>query len=143
MKCSFVLIVWLLRIGGSAFCQIDPPAPKAAKKSGRPGVATPGVRIPIAKLQPDAVFPYPGFPDWLAIGEHAWVSNAPKGTVARLDPTTNQVREVIEVGKNPACGLAIGFGSLWVPCLGDNAVRRIDLNTGKVTDTINTPIANS
>lgn len=39
--------------------QEQPPAPKAAKRAGRPGVATPGVRIPMAKLQPDAVFPYP------------------------------------------------------------------------------------
>jgi DNA-binding beta-propeller fold protein YncE len=120
------------------------PAPAApVKKFGRPGVDTPGVRIPMARLQPEAVFPYAGFPDWLAVGEYAWVSNAPKGTVARLDPTTNSVREVIDVGRNPACGLAVGHGSLWVPCCGDNAVRRVDLATGKVTATIATPIAGS
>jgi YVTN family beta-propeller protein len=144
-----VIVCWVLIAAPSRAAQPDPPpannpsSPNAGKRLGRPGVATPGVRIPASRLQPDAVFPYPGFPDWLAVGEQAWVSNAPKGTVARLDPITNSVREVIVVGKNPACGLAIGFGSLWVPCVGDKAVRRIDLTTGKITATIATTIASS
>ena len=52
----------------------------------RPGVKTPGVRIPIERLKPDAVFPVPGTPDWLAIDEAIWVSNKPKNSVSRLDP---------------------------------------------------------
>jgi YVTN family beta-propeller protein len=138
-----------LALSNAATCSADPtaqtdqPASKAARKIDRPGVTTPGVRIPVAKLQPDAVFPYAGFPDWLAVGEHVWVSNAPKGTVAQLDVTTDKVKDVIAVGKNPASGLAIGFGSLWVPCCGDDAVRRIDLNSGKITAAIKTTIANT
>jgi YVTN family beta-propeller protein len=142
--------------------QSDPPAQKPAlkvvpdlipssqlairsvqKKSARPGVATPGVRIPVAKLMPDAVFPFPGQPDWIAVGDHVWVSNSPKGTVARIDPVKNKIIDVIAVGKRPGCGLTIGFGSLWVPCCGDDALRRIDLDTGKITATISTPIASS
>jgi streptogramin lyase len=123
-----------------------PSAPLAARttqKKPRPGVTTPGVRIPVAKLMPDAVFPYPGAPDWIAVGDHVWVSNAPKGTVARIDPAKNKIIDVIAVGKFPCSGLAIGFGSLWVPCCGDKTLRRVDLDTGKVTATIMTAIASS
>jgi hypothetical protein len=78
----------------------------------RPGVKTPGVRIPIERLKPDAVFPVPGTPDWLAIDEAVWVSNKPKNSVSRLDPKTNTARQRY-VGKARVPG---GAGSsLWVP----------------------------
>src|SRR5690349_19181742 len=57
----------------------------------RPGVKTPGVKIPIERLKPDAVFTVGGHPDWLAIDESAWVSNEPSDNVSRLDPKTNTV----------------------------------------------------
>src|SRR5207245_6310471 len=69
---------------GSALLQTPPPPP-------RPGVKAPGVRIPIERLTPEAVFPVPGMPDWIAVDEDVWISNAPKDTVARLDPRTNTV----------------------------------------------------
>src|ERR1041385_2430164 len=102
----------------------------------RPGVKTPGVRIPMSELKPDAVFEIPGAPDWIAIDESVWVSNEPKHTTARLDPKTNKVLAMIPVGKEPCSGLAVGFGSLWVPLCGDKALARIDLKEGKVTATI-------
>jgi hypothetical protein len=62
------------------FVVVQPPsAPK-------PGVKTPGVKIPIERLQPDAVFPVPGSPDWIAVDEDVWISNKPKDSVARLNP---------------------------------------------------------
>ena len=64
----------------------------------RPGVKTPGVRIPIANLKPDAVFEVPGNPDWITVDESVWISNHPKGSVTRLDPKTNQVFGVIAIG---------------------------------------------
>ena len=84
------------------------PAPK-------PGVKTPGVKIPIERLQPDAVFSVPGSPDWIAVDEDVWISNKPKDSVARLSSTTNTVAATIPVGKRPCSGLAAAFGSLWVP----------------------------
>ena len=63
----------------------------------KPGVKTPGVKIPIERLKPDAVFPYPGSPDWIAIDESVWVSNRPKDSVARFDPKTNTVAAVLSV----------------------------------------------
>src|SRR5580765_6319306 len=64
----------------------------------RPGVKTPGVKIPIERLKPDAVFAVGGHPDWLAIDESAWVSNEPNDNVSRLDPKTNTVAATIALG---------------------------------------------
>ena len=49
----------------------------------RPGVKSPGIRIPIANLKPDAIFEVPGNPDWIAVDESVWISNFPKGSVSR------------------------------------------------------------
>ncbi|HEY1911791.1 MAG TPA: hypothetical protein VGG73_12770 [Vicinamibacterales bacterium] len=114
----------------------SPPPPK-------PGVKTPGVKIPIERLQPDAVFPVPGSPDWIAVDENIWISNKPKNSVTRLDPKTNTVAAIIEVGQGPCSGLVAAFGSLWVPNCGDKTVTRIDLKTGKVTATFPSGIGNS
>ena len=109
----------------------------------RPGVKTPGIRVPIERLKPEAVFPVPGTPDWLAIDEAVWVSNEPKDTVSRLDPKTNTVTATVQVGSKPCSGLAAGFGSLWVPNCGDQTMSRVDLKTNQVTATIKTTVANS
>ena len=111
------------------------------QKPKRPGVSAPGVKIPITKLKPDAVFELPGVPDWLAIDEHVWVSNSPKDTVHRLDPKANKVVANITVGKHPCSGLAVGFGSLWVPNCGEKdgtarSLMRVSLKEGKVEATL-------
>ena len=113
------------------------------KRPPRPGVKTPGVKVPITALKPDAVFEVPGAPDWIAIEESVWVSNFPKNTVARLDPKTNKVLAMVPVGNKPCSGLATGFGSLWVPLCGDQGLARVDLKEGKVTATIPIGIADS
>ena len=110
----------------------------------RPGVKTPGVKIPIERLKPDAVFQVPGTPDWLAIDEAVWVSNKPKDSVSRLDPKTNTGgRHDHRSARRPCSGLAAGFGSLWVPNCGDQTMSRVDLKTGAITATIKTGIGNS
>src|SRR5688500_12952069 len=108
---EMVKVVMLLLLGSWAL--------QAPQRPPKPGVKTPGVRIPIERLKPDAVFPVPGTPDWLAIDEAVWVSNKPKDSVSRLDPKTNTVTATIAVGKAPCSGVAAGFGSLWVPNCGD------------------------
>jgi YVTN family beta-propeller protein len=134
------VIVLLL---GSLVHAAATPAPFQPNRPQKPGVATPGVKIPIERLKPEAVFPYSGSPDWIAIDESVWVSNRPKDTVARFDPKTNTVAATIPVGKGPCSGLTVGFGSLWVPNCGDKTISRVDLNSGAVTATIQTPIASS
>jgi virginiamycin B lyase len=109
----------------------------------KPGVTTPGVQMPIERLKPDAVFPVPGSPDWIAVDEAVWISNKPRDSVTRLDPQTNTAAATIPVGKAPCSGLAAAFGSLWVPVCDDNALARVDLKNGKVTASIPTGIADS
>ena len=117
------------------------PSVQDTPKPPRPGVKTPGVRIPIERLKPEAVFAVPGAPDWIAIDDAVWISNEPKNSVTRLDPQTNTVAATIDVGHAPCSGLAVGFGSLWVPLCGDRALARVDLKTGQVTARIATGIA--
>ena len=128
----------LLPILVSSFSQTPKPP-----RTPRPGVKTPGVRVPITALKPEAVFEIPGAPDWIAIDESVWVSNYPKNSVARLDPKTNKVIATVEVGSKPCSGLAIGSGSLWVPLCGDQALARVDLKEAKVTATIPIGIGDS
>jgi virginiamycin B lyase len=127
-------ILGALLLSFAFFRQTEPP---------KPGVKTPGVKIPIERLKPDAVFPVPGAPDWIAVDEAVWVSNKPKDRVMRLDPKTNTVAAAIAVGKEPCSGLAAGFGSLWVPNCGDRTISRVDLKTGAVMATIPTGVGNS
>src|SRR5258708_9188383 len=131
-----VKIFLVLLIGAAAFGQSTKGPPK-------PGVKNPGLRIPIARLKPEAVFEVPGSPDWIAVDESIWVSNYPKDSVTRLDPKTNKVTATIVTGKNPCSGLAVGFGSLWVPSCGDHSVARIDLKSGKLTATLPLGVADS
>ncbi len=113
-----------------------PPRPK------RPGVSAPGVRIPIAKLKPEAVYDFAGAPDWMAVDKEVWVSNSPKNAVARLDPKS-AAATVFAVGTHPCSGLAAGFGSLWVPNCGDSTVTRLSLADGKAQATFPMTIADS
>ena len=112
-------------------------------RTPKPGVKTPGVKIPIERLKPDAMFDVPGAPDWIAIDQAVWISNKPKNSVVRLDPKTNTVAATIAVGQRPCSGLAAGFGSLWVPNCGDRTIARVDLETGAITATVPTGIGNS
>jgi len=119
------------------------PAPKRPAPRPKPGVKTPGVQIPLANLKPEAEFAVPGSPDWIAAGESVWVSNKPRDSVARIDPNTNKVLDAVTGLNKPCSGLAVGFGSLWVPRCGDQTLARVDLKTAKITATIRTGIANT
>jgi virginiamycin B lyase len=114
-----------------------------SSKPAKPGVKTQGVKIPIERLKPDAVFDVAGAPDWIAVDRAVWISNKPKNSVARLDPHTNTVAATVAVGQRPCSGLAAGFGSLWVPNCGDHTISRVDLESGAITATLPTGIGNS
>lgn len=128
-------LVLLLSFSG-LLAQTPAPTPK------RPGVETPGVRIPITKLKPDAVYEFAGAPDWMAVDKEVWVSNSPKNMVARLDPK-GATATTFTVGKHPCSGLAAGFGSLWVPNCGDSTITRLDLKDGKEQAVVPMTIADS
>ena len=128
--------LFLLPIAAISMSAQEPAPPK-------PGVKTPGVQIPLAKLVPEAKFNLPGAPDWIAIGDDIWVSNKPKNNVSRIDPRRNQVAQIITGLSKPCSGLAIGFGSLWVPNCGTQTLARVDLKTGLISTTSPTGIADS
>src|SRR5438132_3584104 len=128
------LALLLVFIGGCV-CAQDPP--KRPPRPPKPGVSTLGVRREMSAIQPIAVFPVEGSPDWQVITDDAvWVTSSPKNTVSRLDVKTNQVAATITVGKRPCSGLAAGFGSIWVPSCGDKTLSRIDIKTNQVTATL-------
>jgi YVTN family beta-propeller protein len=137
----------LLAAAGALAAQDNPaPAapPKRAPRPPKPGVSTPGVRREVSAIQPIAVFPVEGTPDWQVITDDAvWITNGPKGTVHRLDPKSNTVVAAIAVGKRPCSGLAAGFGSVWVPICGDKTLARIDMKTNQVTATLPIPPSQS
>jgi virginiamycin B lyase len=119
------------------------PTPQRPPRPPKPGVKTPGVQIPFPSLKPDFEFPVPGAPDWIAVGESIWISNSPKNAVTRIDPKANKIADTVTGLNRPCSGLAIGFGSLWVPSCGDQTLARVDLKTAKITTTIPTGVANS
>ena len=107
------------------------------------GVKKPGLQAPMSLLQPEAEYPIPGSPDWIAIGDSVWISNYPKNSVTKIDPKTNKIDTVVEVGQKPCAGLVLAFDSLWVPLCGDHALVRVDPKTNKITATIPTTIGDS
>ena len=111
----------------------------------RPGVKTAGVKIPIERLKPEAVYAIGGHPDWLAVtDEAAWVSNSPDDSVSRLDPKSAAVTKIaLGAGKHPCSGLATGFGSVWVPNCGDKTLARIDLKTSALAASVPMTIGDS
>ena len=116
------------------------PRTERLKKTG---VSTPGVKIPMDRLKPEAEFQLGGSPDWIAISDLVYVSNMPKNSIARIDPKANKVLPEVTGFHKPCSGLAVGFGSLWVPNCGDGMLTRVDLKTGTVGASIQTGVANS
>lgn len=107
--------------------------PKLSRKTG---VQTPGVQHGIAELIPDATFTVEGRPDWMAITSDAvWVASSNVNHVVRLDAKTNQPTRIVTVAE-PCAGLAVGFGSLWIPSCGHHTVVRVNAKTGARQATI-------
>lgn len=101
------------------------------------------VQHPMAELHAIAKFSIAGSPDWVAIGDSVWISNNPKNNISELDPKTNQVSTVLTVAKTPCSGLAIAFGSVWVPICSDGSVQRVDAKSRKILVSIPTGVANT
>lgn len=140
VRIQFMLRIFLLLIALSVIASAQTAKPA---KPPKPGVKNPDVRFPIGELKPEAVFEVPGNPDWIAVDEAVWISNYPKDSVTQLDPKTNKVAATINVGGKPCSGLATGFGSLWVPLCGEQAIARVGLADGKVTAKFSMPVADS
>src|SRR5688500_8349894 len=145
MACSFVAVSAQEQAPAPSTVPAAPAETAAAAarppRPPRPGVSTPGVKRDIAAIKPIAVFAIPGNPDWQVVTEDAvWVTSGRKNLVGRLDPKTNTVVTLIEVGERPCAGLVAAFGSIWVPLCGNEnggkGIARIDPKTNKVSATI-------
>src|SRR5271170_155622 len=101
------------------------------------------VQHPMSELHAIAKFSIPGSPDWVAIGDSVWISNNPKNNISQLDPKTNQIGAVITVAKTPCSGLAIAFGSVWVPICSNGSVERVDAKSQKIVASIPSGVANT
>jgi len=118
----------------------------AQTESGFPkktGVTEPGIQHAMTELTPVAEFPVSGHPDWMAVTDDAvWVASSNVNHVVRLDAKTNKPDIVITVDK-PCSGLAVGFGSLWIPSCGGHSLVRADSKTGVVQATVGAGPADS
>jgi virginiamycin B lyase len=117
------------------------PSPQVTAPAGVPAEAT---LVPLqGRLQ--AEFAIDGEPDWLAEGFGSiWVSRTdPEGggnMLDRIDPATNEVVASIELGRNPCHGVAVEFGSVWVPTCIDQRIDRVDPDTNSVIESIEIPL---
>jgi DNA-binding beta-propeller fold protein YncE len=72
----------------------------------------------------------------LAVTDDAvWVTSSNVNHVVRLDAKTNLPGATITLDK-PCSGLAIGFGSLWIPSCGTHTLVRANPTTGAIEATI-------
>jgi virginiamycin B lyase len=87
---------------------------------------------PMTALRPQATFTVKGTPDWMAVAQDSvWVTSSAANLVSQLRATDNQPGLTIPVNK-PCSGLAIGFGSIWIPGCGQGNIIRADLSTGTI-----------
>jgi streptogramin lyase len=88
----------------------------------------------IRELTPTTVLNLGKTADWVAVGEDAvWVGSTGPFAVHRIDPKTNQEVARVELPAEPCAGLALGFGSLWVPlCSSPGSLARVELKTNQL-----------
>jgi virginiamycin B lyase len=117
--------------GGSA-----PHHRERPKFPPKTGVQTPGIQHDIATITPLATFLVEGHPDWMAVADGGvWVTSSSANHVVWLDARSNKPGTIITVAK-PCAGLALGFGSLWIPSCGDHSVVRVNAKTGAQQATV-------
>ena len=125
--------VKLLSIALWAMC-LSRPGPILTAE--RPDAAT---RRPIGELRPSATVRLGKTADWVAVAPDAvWVGTTGPFAVSRIDPATNKRVARVSLPGEPCAGLAIGFGSLWVPLCGrPSSLARIDLKSNALIRILN------
>ena len=102
-----------------------------------PPIAKPGIpalQRPADKLHPAFVRKLGRNADWVQItARGAWVAATGPDAVDHVDARTGRIDRRIPLPGEACAGLALGFGSLWVPlCGGAPRTARIDLASGKI-----------
>jgi virginiamycin B lyase len=105
-----------------------------ARPEPQAGVIPPDLQRPIAELKPLATIRVGRTADWVAITADAvWVGSTGPNAVHRIDPLSNRRIATVRLPGEPCAGLAIGFGSLWVPlCATPATLARVDLSTNRL-----------
>jgi len=88
----------------------------------------------ISELVPAATLALGKTADWVAVTSDAvWVGSTGPFAVHRIDPKTNRVIAAVTLAGAPCAGLAVGFGSLWVPmCTPTPSLAKIDLANNRL-----------
>lgn len=99
----------------------------------KPGI--PALQRPAEKLHPAFVRKLGRNADWVQVtARGAWVAATGPEAVDHIDARTGRIDRHILLPGEACAGLAMGFGSLWVPlCGGTPRTARIDLASGKIT----------
>ncbi|GAC1329699.1 MAG: hypothetical protein NVS9B2_12200 [Steroidobacteraceae bacterium] len=93
------------------------------------------MRRAIGELKPLAMIHLGKTADWVAIAADAvWVGSTGPYSVQRIDPQTNRRVATVKLQGEPCSGLALGFGSLWVPLCGRiPTLAQVDLVSNTLT----------
>jgi DNA-binding beta-propeller fold protein YncE len=114
--------VWVVDFWGSNVTRID-------AETLRP-VSSVHLSLPYEVAPGDRTF----VPSYIATGEGAvWVGTV-RGAVAKIDPMTNEVADLIELAPDQPDDITAGEGGVWVGVI--PGVKRIDARTGEVIASI-------
>ena len=93
----------------------------------------------ITELKPTAKIHVGATADWVAItSDSVWVGSTGPNAVHKILRNTNQLIATVALPGEPCAGLAIGFGSLWVPLCGDRpGLAKVDLASHKLMNVFN------
>lgn len=116
---------------GAATADTAAQAPTAATQPALPASTAGTVIRPIAQLKLSATILIGKTADWVAATSDAiWVGSTGPYAVNAIDPKRNQRVATVELPGEPCAGLAVGFGSLWVPLCGQTPkLAQVDLRT--------------
>lgn len=117
---KFVLSALTLMSAGNA---VSAPTPE------------PAIIRPMARLKLSATIRLGKTADWVAIAPDAvWVGSTGPFAVHAIDPRTSRRIATVELPGKVCAGLALGFGSLWVPlCTATPKLAKIDLKTHRLS----------
>jgi virginiamycin B lyase len=89
----------------------------------------------ILELKPTAVIYVGKTADWVAIAPDAvWVASTGPFAVHRIDPRTNTVVTTVPLPAEPCAGIALGFGSVWIPlCASPASLAKVDSSSNQLT----------
>jgi virginiamycin B lyase len=97
-------------------------------------------RRSIGELHRTAVMHLGKTADWVSITPDAvWVGSTGPFAVNRIDPMSNTHVATVRLPGEPCAGLALGFGSLWVPlCSATPGLAKVDLKSNRLVNVFKT-----